>query len=389
MVFSDALEVAIGLTFVFLLLSLAMSAAVESIETLLRTRGSRLLDGIGELLGDPARAQTGIDAAKAIYTHPLVQGLFAGQFDEARLARRLPSYIPSRSFALALLDQVLAGRIDAAQGTRASVPSAMHASLGERLALAAERIDNEPLRHAMLQAARIGGNDLEATVRHLEHWFDSAMDRVSGRFKRRSQHWLFLFGLGAAVVLNVNTITLADGLSKNSTLRRAVVAEVEQRQAGGQLTAVDGKDALQTIDRLGLPIGWSAGAIETLARPLHSREGGIDGLSGALGVLQIATGYLLTALAITLGAPFWFDTLNKLMVIRGTVKPREKSREEGSEDRPAAAERAQAMVAAVAAAAAPPPAPPPAVPPAERPIDTEVHAEPPQAGDKPFEEFGS
>jgi hypothetical protein len=44
-------------------------------------------------------------------------------------------------------------------------------------------------------------------------------------------------------------------------------------------------------------------------------------------------GWLLTAGAISLGAPFWFDLLNKFMVIRSTVKPHEKSLEEGSEDR--------------------------------------------------------
>ena len=42
---------------------------------------------------------------------------------------------------------------------------------------------------------------------------------------------------------------------------------------------------------------------------------------------------LLTAFAVTLGAPFWFDVLNKIMVVRSTVKPHEKSQEEGSEDR--------------------------------------------------------
>jgi hypothetical protein len=45
-------------------------------------------------------------------------------------------------------------------------------------------------------------------------------------------------------------------------------------------------------------------------------------------------GWLLTALAISLGAPFWFDTLNRLMVIRSTVKPHEKSKEQESKDNP-------------------------------------------------------
>lgn len=43
-------------------------------------------------------------------------------------------------------------------------------------------------------------------------------------------------------------------------------------------------------------------------------------------------GWLITAVAISLGAPFWFDMLNKIMVVRSTVKPREKSKEEASKD---------------------------------------------------------
>jgi len=42
-------------------------------------------------------------------------------------------------------------------------------------------------------------------------------------------------------------------------------------------------------------------------------------------VVTHVPGWFLTALAISLGAPFWFDVLDKFMVIRGTVKPQEKS----------------------------------------------------------------
>ena len=49
-------------------------------------------------------------------------------------------------------------------------------------------------------------------------------------------------------------------------------------------------------------------------------------------VLVSIPGWVMTALAISLGAPFWFDTLNKFMVVRSTVKPREKSQAEASKD---------------------------------------------------------
>lgn len=50
--------------------------------------------------------------------------------------------------------------------------------------------------------------------------------------------------------------------------------------------------------------------------------------------LALSGGWLISAFAVMLGAPpFWFDILNKFMVVRSTVKPREKSREEDSKDR--------------------------------------------------------
>jgi hypothetical protein len=74
------------------------------------------------------------------------------------------------------------------------------------------------------------------------------------------------------------------------------------------------KDTTGTTDleTLGLPIGWPKG--------FHPKP-------------EYIIGWLLTAFAATLGAPFWFDVLNKVMVIRSTVKPHEKSPEEDSEDR--------------------------------------------------------
>lgn len=140
-------------------------------------------------------------------------------------------------------------------------------------------------------------------------------------------------------------------------------------------------ESLHDIDRLGLPIGWSSGAIAALTLPVHMAEGTIDLLSGFLGGLEILTGYLLTALAVTLGAPFWFDMLNRMMVIRATVKPREKSPEEGSEDRPQSGK----LVTLVTETARPPPAAP--LPLTQRPIDRDIYAHTPRADEKPFERW--
>jgi len=379
MLFSDALEVAIGLTFVFLLVSLLMTATVETIESVLRTRGSHLLEGITELLGDPARAGSGAAAAQSLYAHPLLQGLFKGGITDASKERRLPSYVPSRNFALALIDQALAGRLNpAAAGTGTSIPAPAHAPLGDRLRLAAERIDNEQLRHALQQAVDVAGNDAEALAKHLVDWYDAAMDRVSGRFKRRSQHWLFWLGLATALLLNINTLTIADSLSKNATLRRAVVAQAEMQAKAASAPTTATVNAAAEIHKLGLPIGWSQSSVDDLLRPMQCCARTQRALAG----LQIVLGYLLTALAVTLGAPFWFDALNRLMVIRATVKPREKSPEKPSQDAPAAKGGVTVVVPAAAERAD---AKLPVVAP-QRPIDGDIYAATPGPDEKPFEE---
>src|SRR5256885_299849 len=85
----DALDVAIGLVFVYLMVSFVCSAGVELVEMLMKQRGKHLYQGITALLKDEA---------PKLYKHPLVQSLYAG--------KSLPSYIPPRNFALAVLNLI-------------------------------------------------------------------------------------------------------------------------------------------------------------------------------------------------------------------------------------------------------------------------------------------
>lgn len=88
------------------------------------------------------------------------------------------------------------------------------------------------------------------------------------------------------------------------------------------------------LEEIGYPIGWKSWWPAPQRSRLECRDGALCfGALYAPSVLSMALGWLITALAVMLGAPFWFDVLNKFMVIRSTVKPTEKSPEEGSEDR--------------------------------------------------------
>jgi hypothetical protein len=194
------------------------------------------------------------------------------------------------------------------------------------------------------------------------------------------QFVLLIIGTVVAVFINVDTLSIINTLSNSSAIRAAVVnaaerharenprplpladaeggAQTDPSQAGepanpeNQLTT-DVLASVETVSKqlgaLGLPLGW---------RYLDSDPGGPDeGFNAKTAgdqrryrienriwpttpaewqdqLLTHLLGWLLTAFAMSFGAPFWFDTLNKIMVIRSTVKPREKSGEEGSEDRP-------------------------------------------------------
>ncbi|MFL5384986.1 MAG: hypothetical protein ACJ8GN_20900 [Longimicrobiaceae bacterium] len=359
---SDILEVAVGVIFVFILVSIICSAVREGIETKLKTRAAYLEHGIRELLRDAG----GSGLASWLYDHPLIGGLYPGYYtppgsggeakppedpgarskgegdadastpasdratkDPSIFApgRNLPSYIPSRNFATALMDLAARGpvsRFNSGAAAAEITPQTIRANI--------QNIENPAIQRVLLTALDSAQGDLEKVRKELERWFDSSMDRVSGWYKRSTQYILFAIGLGVAIVLNVDTISIASYLYRHPSVRAAVVAQAEaaaENQKKDSLSVKDVKQAVAALDSLPLPIGWDGVKFQSPIKNPDARRvrWWMDW------VFMPLFGWLLTGFAATMGAPFWFDVLNKVMVIRSTVKPREKSPEEGSEDR--------------------------------------------------------
>jgi hypothetical protein len=296
----------------------------------LKTRAAYLEHGIRELLQDPEA--TGL--AKSFYNHPLIYGLFSGEYNPAsRTAsgslstmargRNLPSYIPARSFALALMD--IAARGPSTDGPVGNTTGAA-VSL-QALRTSAAKIDNDAVQRVLLSAIDSAQGDINKVQRNLEDWFNSSMDRVSGWYKRSTQWIIFVTGLAVAAGLNVNTITVTDYLYRNGTTRAAVVARAENAANDPTAFNLNYQAVNQQLNSVGLPIGWTAG----WGAPRRGSEPGATGIWNN-GIAPFV-GWLLTAFAATMGAPFWFDVLNKIMIIRSTVKPHEKSPDAASEDR--------------------------------------------------------
>src|SRR5262249_14036161 len=104
---STVLEIAIGLVFIYLVLSLICSAAREGLEALLKWRAGNLEHALLEMLGGRG---AGAALCARLYKHPLINGLFRGDYGACRGKwwSGLPSYIPAPNFVQALMDVLVA-----------------------------------------------------------------------------------------------------------------------------------------------------------------------------------------------------------------------------------------------------------------------------------------
>lgn len=160
---------------------------------------------------------------------------------------------------------------------------------------------------------------------------------------------LFALALGVAVAANADTLSIARRLSSDAALRQAVAAQAEayakkpdagRPQADSSIAAVHA--AVDALNGVGLPLGWTEGDVRALglcglpvaacppASAMASRA--MQKASPYAGAANVAAawvvklgGLLVTAFAVSLGAPFWFDTLNRVVSIRAAGRsPDEK-----------------------------------------------------------------
>ena len=334
------LDVAIGIAFVYLFLSLICSVVNEAIATLLSLRAKNLVEGISSLFSE-SRIADGRQFVEALYAHGLIRGLYknpsavevpatpppnlvlppdmpapAINKPLVEIAAHLPSvlslvnkwvkvnlpaYIPSATFSAALIDVI-------------APPDPSRArDLGDvRVAIA--KLPPSPTQQALLSLVASTQQDITEFAGRVEGWFNDSMDRAADRYKRRTQVILFTIGVVVTLMLNVDTIKLAQSLWNNPIEREATVELAQKYVSANQQPPSSVQDftaqanqIAQIGQQLPFPFGWSGWSPK-----------------GKLFWVESFLGWFITALALSLGAPFWFDTLNKFMQVRSAVRPKER-----------------------------------------------------------------
>ncbi len=371
-------DIALGLVFIYLTLSLIASEIQELISTVLQWRAKHLKQSIELLMA--GGSQTGsqeiekaVELVKELYGDPIINtlnqqakdGIEKGFRDVTKTInskvskekQSAPSYIPSETFAITLLEtlkipqlieyvknpttqtnlhmilasykelktgindknsesyqkiQSIYGEIDQNQNFQnlvKSLPDHVPDKLINSLSVIADR-------------SRIKIDDLKEEMnqfkKEVETWFDRSMDRASGVYKRNAKGVAILIGISIAILTNTDTFHLLKRLSQDSAIRSAIT----QSASSQQINYINDPNARMQIQKLlgdaSVPIGWQNISQQLDLEPLRTSQGNTANavLRKIWKVIAMLCGWLLSGLAIAMGAPFWFDVLNKVINVR-------------------------------------------------------------------------
>ncbi len=319
--FSAIMDVAVGLFFVFLLVSLVCSQINDKIGLWLRMRAKGLEEGLRKFITGNTNLK------QSIYDNALIQTLIPEDPLATQLLEKTPGLknlirsgpkplgIPKQTFVLALLNILVPN------------PVSGLTTVGQLQNAVNGLSTDSPIRAPLLSIISTANNDIEAARKNIEAWFEVTMDKTTKLYQAHMWRLALIIGLGVAIVLNVDTLSIATSLWNDSSLRSALVAE-----AGSYVqNSPQQQAALDKLNTLKLPIGWNVVTRPNICvfpndwftkpqlgatNPVPQNDPCSPPALPQRAYLFKIAGWLLTAIAGAQGAPFWFDLLRKL-----TTKP--------------------------------------------------------------------
>jgi hypothetical protein len=314
---NDVLGVAIGVLFVYLLLSLTCSGLAEWISRLRGFRAEILQEWIRRLLSEDESGVEKVrgvgkddpggtrDLTGAIYQHPFIRAVFPEKKGQR------PACIPPRNFALALVDTL----------APASPENDVRDLKYMRDGIKASPLCNDKTRNVLLLLIDEAQGKLEKAIKNIEGWFDDPQGTSKNWYRQRINSWVLVLAGLICAGLNLDTIMIADTLWKRPALRESVAASAAsltgqlEPSESGKITAKM-ETLMLALEKSKIPVGWCRDCQDPRRRP-----------EGFYGWLLKVVGIGATILSAIVGAPFWFDLLRKILGLRAAVR----SRSDGSE----------------------------------------------------------
>lgn len=322
----EFLDLVIGLIFIYLIYSIACSTLWEMLANLTSLRGKTLLEWFRKNFDKEIQVEKA-DGEKAggvkrlgdeILNHPLIQGL-------SNAKNKIPSYIPSWVFSDVLMDLIFNERAD----KNKSVSSLEINSFKEKLSNTTILPDG--LRRIFLQYL-IETGSLQQTKDKISKWFDDAQERLIGSYKKHLQIWIMGIALLLVGFTNADTISLATYFYNNDYARESVANKAELLLQDSVIInrvaqirayntdSVTGQSKKKIVARLDANVKTLEKLNDELSDTKIPLGWGIEKNEpfGTWWYIKKIGGLLLTVFAVSMGAPFWFDVLNKITSLRST-----------------------------------------------------------------------
>jgi hypothetical protein len=380
---SVVLDVVIGLVFIYLLYSLLATIIQEIIATYIGLRARTLKKGIARMLDDEkvndlddekvnnlddekvnnkVNSKDNDQLSKAFYAHPLIKYLGENK------THSKPAYLTAQNFSKVMIDLLRGDNVQPGQDYNLDIKRAL--KNGKTLWGSGTKISKDTLTF-LASIWTDSQGDVVKFQGHLEKWFDDTMERASGWYKRKIQMILLVIGFLIAWFFCADTFVIIKNLSNDKGARDQIVSMANAYVQNNKIAidtlkiknAAELKDYRDRLDSL-LAIknqlntdiskanfilgigGWLPDRVKvntnikskkrTYYPQIDAKSLSCEDKKIANGIIWFSCGekwcyffrllyyhffgFLITALAISLGAPFWFDLLNKLMKLRSSQK---------------------------------------------------------------------
>jgi hypothetical protein len=367
------LDILIGVATVMLLFSMAVTIVTQFVANLMQSRGKNLLEGLAGLLKqiDPNICKEAADKiAETLLKHPLVAEA-NGKLGEVIHREEFTTLLMGLAAGegAATLDAVTKKAVEDLLAKNGVADPAGTLKNIRAAALVLETSNPElanDVRHGMaiLQEAK------SQFVAKVHGWFDQTIDRVSARFTVTARIITFIAALIVAVTVQLDTFALVDRLSVDDQFREAVRGSADQlmkdaaaaQAAAGNSSATAPAPTPKTTDANAAsgaatptptatatpsPTNSPASGAGTTTSSTPTPTPAPTPAAGAaitdvqkkyynlLSTAGLVTmpgqhwgdrwtwgkvpGILLSALLLSLGAPFWYARLQDLLKLRSTV----------------------------------------------------------------------